>query len=128
MPAVGCFSSPLPLLGATRFWPGPGAGREASGAEGGWTAAVVWGSEVLTIRADHVVLEHAFYDQDGELFKTLQSLEIGEAGGRTIAKRQRMQKTDAVDEWTEIAVLEVEYDLELRDSLFTLSNLRNPRN
>ena len=45
MPAVGCFSSPLPLLGATRFWPGPGAGREASGAGGGWTAAVVWGKE-----------------------------------------------------------------------------------
>jgi len=90
-------------------------------------AAVVWGKEVLVIRADHVVVEHAFYDQDGELVKTLQSLEIGELGGRTIAKRQRMQKTDVSDEWTEIAVLEVEYDIELRDSLFTLSNLRNPR-
>jgi outer membrane lipoprotein-sorting protein len=91
-------------------------------------AAVVWGKELLTIRADHVVLEHAFYDQDGELVKTLQSLEIGEMGGRTIAQRQRMVKTDEPDEWTEIEVLEVEYDLDLRDSLFTLSNLRNPRN
>jgi outer membrane lipoprotein-sorting protein len=90
-------------------------------------AAVVWGSELLTIREDHVVLEHAFYDQDGELVKTLTSLDIGEMGGRMIAKRQRMAKTDAPDEWTEIAVLEVEYDLELKDSLFTLSNLRNPR-
>jgi outer membrane lipoprotein-sorting protein len=90
-------------------------------------AAVVWGSELLTIREDHVVLEHAFYDQDGELVKTLTSLEIGEMGGRTIAMRQRMIKTDEPDEWTEIAVLEVEYDLELKDSLFTLSNLRNPR-
>jgi outer membrane lipoprotein-sorting protein len=90
-------------------------------------AAVVWGSEVLTIRADHVVLEHAFYDQDGELVKTLTSLEIGEMGGRMIAQRQRMQKTDRPDEWTEIGVLEVEYDLDLKDSLFTLSNLRNPR-
>jgi outer membrane lipoprotein-sorting protein len=90
-------------------------------------AAVVWGSEVLTIRADHVVLEHAFYDQDGELVKTLRSLEIDDMGGRTIAKRQRMIKTDEPDEWTEIAVLDVEYDLELKDSLFTLSNLRNPR-
>jgi outer membrane lipoprotein-sorting protein len=45
-------------------------------------AAVVWGSEVLMIREDHVVLEHAFYDQDGELVKTLTSLEIGELGGR----------------------------------------------
>ncbi len=90
-------------------------------------AAVVWGKEVLAIRADHVVVEHAFYDQDGELVKSLRSLEIGDMGGRTIAKRQRMQKTDKPDEWTEIGVLEVEYDLDLRDSLFTLSNLRNPR-
>lgn len=91
-------------------------------------AAVVWGSEVLTIRADHVVLEHAFYDQDGELVKTLQSLEIGEMGGRTIALRQRMVKTDDPDEWTEIVVNAIEYELDLKDSLFTLSNLRNPRN
>jgi outer membrane lipoprotein-sorting protein len=90
-------------------------------------AAVVWGSEVMTIRDDHVVLEHAFYDQDGELVKTLQSLEIEEMGGRTIAKRQRMVKTDEPDEWTEIAVEEVEYELDLKDSVFTLSNLRNPR-
>jgi outer membrane lipoprotein-sorting protein len=91
-------------------------------------AAVVWGKEVLTIRDDHVVLEHAFYDQEGQLVKALRSLEIDDMGGRTIATRQRMQKADEPDEWTEIAVLEVEYDLELKDSLFTLSNLRNPRN
>ncbi len=90
-------------------------------------AAVVWGREVLTIHNDHVVLEHAFYDQDGELVKTLKSLEIGEMGGRTIALRQRMIKTDEPDEWTEISVDEVEYEMELKDSVFTLSNLRNPR-
>ena len=90
-------------------------------------AAVVWGREVLSIRSDHVVLEHAFYDQDNELVKALKSLEIGEMGGRTIAQRQRMMKTDEPDEWTEIAVNEVEYGMELKDSLFTLSNLRNPR-
>ena len=90
-------------------------------------AAVVWGSEVLTIREDHVVLEHAFFDQDGELVKTLKSLEIAEMGGRTIAKRQRMVKTDQPDEWTEIAVNDVQYELDLKDSVFTLSNLRNPR-
>ena len=55
------------------------------------------------------------------------SLEIGEMGGRTIAKRQRMSKMDKPDEWTEISVNAVEYEVELKDSLFTLSNLRNPR-
>ena len=44
-------------------------------------AAVVWGREVLKIRDDHVVLEHAFFDQDGELVKKLVSLEVGEMGG-----------------------------------------------
>ena len=91
-------------------------------------AAVVWGREVLKIRDDHVVLEHAFYDQDGELVKKLVSLEIADMGGRTIAKRQRMVKTEDPDEWTEIGVNDVEYEIDLKDSLFTLSNLRNPRN
>ena len=90
-------------------------------------AAVVWGREVLKIRDDYVVLEHAFYDQDGELVKKLVSLEIGEMGGRTIAKRQRMVKTEEPDEWTEISVNDVVYEIDLKDSLFTLSNLRNPR-
>lgn len=90
-------------------------------------AAVVWGSEVLRIREDHVVLEHSFFDQDGELVKSLTTMEIAEMGGRISAKRQRMSKADAADEWTEIQVNEVDYDVELKESLFTLSNLRNPR-
>ena len=90
-------------------------------------AAVVWGREVLKIREDYVVLEHAFYDQDNELVKRLVSLEITEMGGRTIARRQRMTKVEEPDEWTEIGVNDVTYELELKDSLFTLSNLRNPR-
>ena len=38
-----------------------------------------------------------------------------------------MEKVDATDEWTEIIVDSVEFDVELSDSVFTLSNLRNPR-
>jgi len=90
-------------------------------------AAVVWGKEVLKIRDDHVLIEEAFYDQDGELVKTLRALEVGEVGGRMIATRQRMAKVDTDDEWTEMTVESMEYDVELKDSLFTLSNLRNPR-
>ena len=90
-------------------------------------AAVVWGREELRIRDDHVVLEHRFYDQDGELVKALRTLDIEEMGGRTIASRQRMVKEDEPEEWTEIEVLSVEYEIDIRDSVFTLSNLRNPR-
>ena len=48
-------------------------------------------------------------------------------GGRTVAVQQRMEKADAPDEWTEIIVDSVEFDIELNDNVFTLSNLRNPR-
>ncbi len=91
-------------------------------------AAVVWGREVLEIRSDHVLKAHHFYDQDGELVKSLESLEIGEMGGRMVALRQRMAKTDVEDEWTEISVSAVDYDARHASNVFTLSNLRNPRN
>ncbi len=90
-------------------------------------AAVVWGREVLKIRDDYVVLEHRFFDQDDALVKTLESLEIGEMGGRVVAIRQRMSKVETENEWTEIRIDDIEYDIETADSLFTLSNLRNPR-
>ena len=90
-------------------------------------APVVWGKEILNIRNDNVVLEHRFYDQDNELVKRLQSLEIGEMGGRMIVTRQRMERVDEPSEWTEIRIDSMQYDLKLRDNLFTLSNLRNPR-
>ncbi|MEM8815533.1 MAG: outer membrane lipoprotein-sorting protein [Pseudomonadota bacterium] len=90
-------------------------------------AAVVWGKEVMLIRDDYVVAEHRFYDQDNQLVKTLRSLEIGEMGGRMLALRQRMQKVDAPGEWTEIEVLSADYEIDVSDRVFTLSNLRNPR-
>lgn len=90
-------------------------------------AAVVWGREVLRIRDDWVLLEQQFWDQDGELVKTLKAHEITEMGGRTIARVLRMARVDAPDEWTEVRTNAVEFDLALPDSLFTLSSLRNPR-
>ena len=90
-------------------------------------AAVVWGKEVLTVRDDHVLLEQEFWDQDGVLVKTMKSLEIKELGGRTVASRIRMGEVDSPDEWTEMIVKDVEFDVSHDDRLFTLSNLRNPR-
>jgi outer membrane lipoprotein-sorting protein len=91
-------------------------------------AAVVWGREVLKIRDDNVLLEQRFYDQDDLLVKTLRTLEVKEMGGRAVAARQRMEKEDEPEEWTEVVMNTVEFDIELADNVFTLSNLRNPRN
>lgn len=90
-------------------------------------AAVVWGREVLSIRDDFVLLEQQFWDQDNVLVKTMSTLEIDTMGGRSVARRMRIGKVDTPDEWTEMRVHAIRFDIELKDSLFTLSSLRNPR-
>jgi len=90
-------------------------------------AAVVWGKEVLVVRDDFVLMEQQFWDQDGILVKSMSTLEVEEMGDRAVAKIMRMGKLDTPEEWTQITANTIEFDLELPDSLFTLSNLRNPR-
>lgn len=90
-------------------------------------AAVVWGKEVWTIRDDFVLLEQQFWDQDGILVKTFATTEIRELGGRTVATVMRMQEVEKTDQWTEMRVDDAQFDVDLPANLFTLSNLRNPR-
>ena len=90
-------------------------------------AAVVWGKEVLVVRDDHVLLEQQFWDQDGVLVKKLEALEVAEMGGRAVARVLRMGHVDKPGEWTQLTTESVEFDLDLPANLFTLSNLRNPR-
>ena len=90
-------------------------------------AAVVWGKEVIVVRDDYVLMEEQFWDQDGVLVKSLQTLEVAVMGGRPVARVMRMGKLESPDEWTRLTAEHIEFDLDLPDSLFTLSNLRNPR-
>ena len=91
------------------------------------TAPVVWGREVVTVRDDYVLLEHAFYDQQGALVKKLTTQELKPMGGKVVAARQRMQKVDKPNEWTDVRTREVKFGIEIPASVFTLANLRNPR-
>ena len=90
-------------------------------------AAVVWGREVLHVRDDWVMLEQQFWDQDDVLVKTLKALQIEALSGRNVATVIRMGKEDSPQEWTEVRTATVAFDVELPANLFTMSNLRNPR-
>jgi len=90
-------------------------------------AAIVWGKEVLKIRDDFVMLEEQYWDQDGVLVKVMRTTDIAEMGGRAVARVMRMGKVDTPEEWTEMAISAIEFDIELPAGVFTLSNLRNPR-
>lgn len=90
-------------------------------------AAIVWGKEVLKIRDDFVMLEEQYWDQDGGLVKVMRTTDIAEMGGRAVARVMRMGKVDTPQEWTEMSISAIEFDIELPPGVFTLSNLRNPR-
>jgi len=90
-------------------------------------AAVVWGREILVIRDDYIMLRQEFRDQDDILVKEMNTTEIALMDGRNIASRMRMHKLEREQEWTEMSVDAIDFEIELSDSLFTLSNLRNPR-
>lgn len=90
-------------------------------------AAVVWGREVYVLNNNDIVLEQQFWDQDNVLVKTLVALEVVEMGGRSVVKRMRMTDVDTPNEWTEMTTHSIEFNGALPDSVFTLSNLRNPR-
>jgi len=90
-------------------------------------AAIVWGKQVLKIRDDFVLLQEQYWDQDGILVKVMQTREVSEMGGRSVARILRMGKLETPQEWTEMTVSAIEFDLDLPASTFTLSSLRNPR-
>lgn len=90
-------------------------------------SAIVWGKEILKIRDDYVLLEEQYWDQDGVLVKAMVAREVAEMGGRAVARVLRMGKVNTPEEWTELTISEIEFDISLPNGIFTLSNLRNPR-
>ena len=88
-------------------------------------APVVWGKEEWVMRDDHVMVSQTFYDQSMEPLKRMETLEIGEMGGRVLPLRMRMNKLDEPDNYTEIRYDSAEFDLELEDRLFTVFSLQS---
>ncbi|PLW82182.1 outer membrane lipoprotein-sorting protein [Kineobactrum sediminis] len=90
-------------------------------------APVVWGRQVVQVREDHLVLQEDYYDQDDRLVKRLVTHDIATMDDRAVARVQRMSKLEEPGEWTEVRIDAIDFGVELEDRVFTLSNLRNPR-
>lgn len=90
-------------------------------------APVVWGKETLVLRDDYVILRQTFYDQGLEPLKRMQTLEIGELGGRIIPVVMRMSPVGEDDRWTEIRYLDADFEADVEDGMFTTFALRGGR-
>jgi outer membrane lipoprotein-sorting protein len=88
-------------------------------------APVVWGKEEWVLRDDYVLVSQSFYDQSMELLKRLETLEIGELGGRVLPLRMRMSRLDEPENYTEVIYESAEFDIEIEDRTFTVFSLQS---
>lgn len=90
-------------------------------------APVVWGKQRLRIRADGILLEQTFFDEDGEPVKSLTTGDIAVRGGRLFPGTLRMENADAEGEYTLLEYEKIEFLDGLPDRYFTLASLKTPR-
>ena len=90
--------------------------------------AVVWGRLEFQVRqADDMPLWVKYYDEDGELSRTIEYSAFTEFGGRFVPSVMRMHQSDKPGERTSIIYEELEFDLDIVPAFFSLSNLQRWR-
>lgn len=88
-------------------------------------APVVWGKIAITVLADdYLPVVSRYYDEDLVLARTLDFEDIQEMGGRRLPAVLHMTPADKPDEYTELIYLEIEFDVDVPDSQFSIMQLR----
>jgi len=91
-------------------------------------AAVVWGKIVMTVFAKSLLpVEEIFYDEDGAETRRMTFSDYKIMAGAERPAVMRITPTDKPDEYTEIIYESLELDVELKDSLFSISSLKRRR-
>ena len=88
-------------------------------------AAIVWGHVEYQVRqADYMPVWTKFYDEDGELSRTMTYSEFVEFDGRLVPAVMDMHPADKPGERTSIRYEELEFDVDIDQSFFSLRNLQ----
>lgn len=88
-------------------------------------AAVVWGKVILVILADsHIPVVEYYYDEDMQLVRTISFTDVKILGGRELPSTLRVLPADKPDEYTEFVYNQMQFDIPVSDSLFSLSSLK----
>ncbi len=87
-------------------------------------APVVWGKVVVRVRADLVPLLMSYYDEDGELKRTMGFSDFKEINGNTIPMLMTLQPADKPEEFTKVTYLELEFDIDIDEKDFSLQTLK----
>ena len=91
-------------------------------------AAVVWGRVEFQVRQrDSMPLWARYYDEDGELARTMEYSAFAEMGDRIVPGVMDMRPSDKPGERTTIRYEELEFDVDLDRSFFSLRTLQRGR-
>lgn len=88
-------------------------------------AAIVWGKVVVTVREEDLMpVDIRYYDEDLNLARTMVFSDFQKMGDRTLPARLDMIPTDKPDESTVVIYEKINFNLPLRDDLFSLRSLQ----
>ena len=91
-------------------------------------AAVVWGHVEFQVRQrDTMPIWARYYDEDGGLARTMRYSEFRSSGGRTVPFVMEMYPEDKPGEHTTVRYQELEFDIGIDRSFFSLQNLKRLR-
>lgn len=91
-------------------------------------AAVVWGSIEYQVRkADYMPVWARYYDEDHVLARTMEFSEFQVMGGRKVPAVMNMQPADKPGERTTMLYDNLEFDVDLERSFFSLQTLKRRR-
>ncbi len=88
-------------------------------------AAVVWGKIVITVlQEDYIPLVEIFYDEDLAITRTMTFTDVKILGGRKFPSVLKVVPTDKPDEFTQMVYEEMRFNIDIKDSFFSLSQLK----
>jgi len=91
-------------------------------------AAVVWGKIVTIIDKPRLLPVSAiFYDEDGELVRTVTYSEPKRFEQRLVPSRMLLRPQDKPDEYTEVVYEKLSFDVKLPADIFSLQRLKSGR-
>ena len=91
-------------------------------------AAVVWGKIDYRVRQrDFMPLQARYFDEEGELVRTLTFSDFRRMGDRLVPTHMDMQPQDKPGERTSVSYAELQFDLKIDKSFFSLRTLRRGR-
>lgn len=90
-------------------------------------AAVVWGQILFIVRKDdRMPLKARYYDDAEKLVRTMTFDDFKTMSDRLLPATMRLTPEDHPGEFTEMIYKDIEFDLDLEPSFFSLRNLRSP--